>query len=269
MHETVNPIVHHETQEVITREIHTHDVFHRVQPVIDVEILPTKHFIPDPQNPGSLKEIPASAVAGRQDNWSVKVNRDINDLAASPSLSTPSNHHYAHETREPVLSSKRTHTAPEGHLKTEYVWRHPPVLDTDAYRAGETKDLAMNCVKNDTRGGSATNDGIRYSSSTEGEERRSVAGEESLLFDDNRGYGMDGGMLPGLNEKNPVSPTERTITRSQPRGARGSATHGQGLRRDERNIANLDGSPEDSAMDGRELDHVTKGMNRLGVSGRT
>jgi len=267
VHETVNPIVHHEVQEVITREVHTHDVFHRVQPVIDVEVLPTKHFVPDPRNPGSLKEIPASAVPGRQNNWSVQVNRDMKDVVTSPVPSTPANLHHAHEKREPVLSSKRTYTTPEGHLKTEYVWRHPPVLDMDAYRAGETKGLAMNCVDNDTHATRAGSVEDRYSSSIEGGDRRSAVGEESLLFDD-RGYGVDGGMLPGLKEKNPASPTAQA-TRSQARGASGSATHGRGLRREERNIAHLDGSTDESDdVGGQELEHVTEGMNRLGVNGR-
>lgn len=33
-------------------------------------------------------------------------------------------------TLEPVLSSKREYISKEGHPKTEYVWRHPPVFET-------------------------------------------------------------------------------------------------------------------------------------------
>ena len=40
------PEVHHIRHEQVTREIHTHDVYHRELPIIDVQVLPARHVIP-------------------------------------------------------------------------------------------------------------------------------------------------------------------------------------------------------------------------------
>ncbi|KAI1458273.1 hypothetical protein F4805DRAFT_456908 [Annulohypoxylon moriforme] len=44
-HETIRPYVHEIKSDQIHREIHNHDVYHRVQPVYDIEVLPARHFI--------------------------------------------------------------------------------------------------------------------------------------------------------------------------------------------------------------------------------
>lgn len=59
-HETIIPVVREVRQEVITREIHNHDVYHRIQPVIDREVLPTKHYLQDER--GHMREIPADKI---------------------------------------------------------------------------------------------------------------------------------------------------------------------------------------------------------------
>ncbi|KAI0120705.1 hypothetical protein BJ170DRAFT_646460 [Xylariales sp. AK1849] len=46
-HETVYPQQHEITEEHIYREIHNHDVYHRIQPVYDIQVLPTRHFMLD------------------------------------------------------------------------------------------------------------------------------------------------------------------------------------------------------------------------------
>ena len=52
--------VHHKREEVITRDIHTHDVYHHILPVIDVEILPTRHYLQ--VEGGDLVEVGADEV---------------------------------------------------------------------------------------------------------------------------------------------------------------------------------------------------------------
>jgi hypothetical protein len=47
--------VHEIKEERIYREIHDHDVYHRIQPVYDVEVLPARHFVPGPD--GNLVEV--------------------------------------------------------------------------------------------------------------------------------------------------------------------------------------------------------------------
>ncbi|RYP93548.1 hypothetical protein DL770_000290 [Monosporascus sp. CRB-9-2] len=54
-HETIRPEVHEIKEEEIYREVHDYDVYHRIQPVYDVEILPPKHFVPGPD--GALSEV--------------------------------------------------------------------------------------------------------------------------------------------------------------------------------------------------------------------
>lgn len=61
-HEHVSRTTQHYVTEHITRDIHTHDVYHHIQPVIDTEILPPKHYIPDPDDPSKLKEVSLSAI---------------------------------------------------------------------------------------------------------------------------------------------------------------------------------------------------------------
>jgi hypothetical protein len=45
----------------VTIETHTHEVFHRVQPVIEKEVLPARHFMPSSDGK-TLVEIPASQI---------------------------------------------------------------------------------------------------------------------------------------------------------------------------------------------------------------
>jgi hypothetical protein len=48
VHETIHRHVRHIHREHITREIHTHDVYHRILPLIEIEVLPAKHFFRKP-----------------------------------------------------------------------------------------------------------------------------------------------------------------------------------------------------------------------------
>jgi len=54
-HETIKPHVHEIKEERIHREVHTHDVYHRFQPIYEFEVLPARHFVPG--NDGELKEV--------------------------------------------------------------------------------------------------------------------------------------------------------------------------------------------------------------------
>lgn len=55
--EHVTPTRHEIRQQVLTRKIHNHDVYHRILPVIDTEILPTRHYVRS-QDGHTLLEIP-------------------------------------------------------------------------------------------------------------------------------------------------------------------------------------------------------------------
>lgn len=69
VHETIKPHVHHITHKVVHREIHDHDVMHRIQPVVDVEMLPARHFVQDGEQ---LREVEARDIPGRVDNAEIQ-----------------------------------------------------------------------------------------------------------------------------------------------------------------------------------------------------
>ncbi|KAH8594444.1 hypothetical protein B0O99DRAFT_595378 [Bisporella sp. PMI_857] len=224
VHEHVTPTIHDIREEQITRETHTHDVYHRLLPVIETEILPTKHYISSEDGKG-LIEIPESMVpnyhvSGKLDqNWHISrgaiCSNDIETASTTssgsaasaptislarrdPNVSYPtikasrslrSHDRSSRSILGPFLSSKKESTAKEGHPKTEYVWRHPPVFETVGSKA--TQAVIPTAFEE------------HYYSS---DEEEAVFGAErtegDLLFND-AGYG-DGGMLPGLQERSPA-----------------------------------------------------------------
>ncbi|EPE35211.1 hypothetical protein GLAREA_10908 [Glarea lozoyensis ATCC 20868] len=146
-HEKVIPTLREVLEEVITREIHTHDVFHRILPVIETVVLPTKHYVPTPDGKG-LREVPEHLIPGRtsqhspSQNWAIVQtgtggrsnslwSTAANGSHNSDKISSSTSHVVGGtSTLEPVLTSKKTYMTPEGYPRTEYVWRHPPVFET-------------------------------------------------------------------------------------------------------------------------------------------
>ncbi|KAH0176058.1 hypothetical protein KCU86_g16135, partial [Aureobasidium melanogenum] len=142
-HETVQPQVHHIREEVITREIHNHDVYHRILPIIDIEVLPARHFVPT-GNGDELMEISEDEIPGRtgyNQQWFIgemlsKLPKDSNFF------------------REPLRFTAREFPGTEGDYKeyvrngiptTETTWVHPPVLDDMMYLAGQTQPFHFGC----------------------------------------------------------------------------------------------------------------------------
>ena len=133
MHENVQQQVHHIREEVITREIHDHDVYHRVLPVVDVEVLPPRHFLP--VEGGGLVEISASEVPGRGKNWVIAetASKIPSDQPAPPVQSRFT----AREFRGTEGDARR-YVTPEGVERTEQTWVHPPELETGGRDSGQT-----------------------------------------------------------------------------------------------------------------------------------
>ncbi|KAK3690433.1 hypothetical protein B0T22DRAFT_463592 [Podospora appendiculata] len=123
-HETVNPHVHEIKEERITREIHTHDVYHRVQPVIEVEIKPTRHLVPDGK--GRLMEVAEKDLpdcTGKNQEWYIAKRIAHGDQSASrdpPELARAKN------------EGEKTFTTAEGIERTETTVVHPPTLEAQA-----------------------------------------------------------------------------------------------------------------------------------------
>ncbi|KAI9844198.1 MAG: hypothetical protein M1838_002283 [Thelocarpon superellum] len=138
-HETVYPEVHQIREEVIYREIHTYEVHHRILPIIDVQVLPPRHFIPVY---GGLKEVPAEDIPGRQDHWQI-VETVTPDYSFTTGTTIPPPNP---PSTEPTMVSTRTYQTEEGYPRTETVWKHPPTYEMGARLTGQTWPLPMYSV---------------------------------------------------------------------------------------------------------------------------
>ncbi|KAK3389397.1 hypothetical protein B0H63DRAFT_537287 [Podospora didyma] len=75
VHETVRPHVHEVKEEQITRDIHTHEVFHYEQPVYETEVLPARHFVLDKNgNKVEVSEKDLSGCTGPNQKWHIGEN---------------------------------------------------------------------------------------------------------------------------------------------------------------------------------------------------
>ncbi|CAD6446329.1 8f3dcd3f-df63-45e3-b9f5-44a59595be55 [Sclerotinia trifoliorum] len=169
-HEYVLPTQHEVITKEITREIHQHHYHHRVLPVIDTEILPTKHYVYG--NDGdTLIKIPESMVprytvtGSYSPSWSIVQHppapaEDAFDsplFGVEPELPNTSytihfqpnskgQIQWSHVPGEPVKVMEREYTTAEGFPRKETWWRHPPVRATGAYEAGLTTPMYWNHV---------------------------------------------------------------------------------------------------------------------------
>ena len=152
-HETVHKQIHHIREEVTTREIHNHDVYHRVLPVKYTEVLPARHFI---------------TVEG---SGLVEVNEEDVELLKHEQLKAETRALVSAAENAPAEEQKRfvgkgfrgsqelpelaqKSTAPEGFERTEQTWVHQPELaagGTNADRSLQRKlgDLSLHDDKNE------------------------------------------------------------------------------------------------------------------------
>ncbi|KAL9594101.1 MAG: hypothetical protein Q9219_007216 [cf. Caloplaca sp. 3 TL-2023] len=133
VHERIHQDTHYVREEVITREVHNHDVYHRILPVIDVEVLPPRHFLP--VEGGGLVEISGKEVPGRGNNWVIAetASRIPSDQPAPVGQKAFSARQFLGSEGDTVQ-----YTAPEGHQMIEQTWIHPPELETGGRDSGQT-----------------------------------------------------------------------------------------------------------------------------------
>ncbi|ROV98745.1 hypothetical protein VMCG_06707 [Cytospora schulzeri] len=139
-HEFVQPTVHEIYQKKITREIHKHHVYHRTLPLLKTEILPARHFIESSDGKGRLVEasddevrqltglpvrewmvVPRSLTVGQRDGEPRALHL--------PEDGPQPGHEPIEIGTEPILVDKKTHVTEDGIVRTEYLWRHPPVFE--------------------------------------------------------------------------------------------------------------------------------------------
>lgn len=135
--ETINKNIHHIRHELITREVHNHDVFHRILPIIDVEVLPARHFVPS--HDGTLVEVAESALPGRTvdsvHNWIVA--ETVSEIPSNAELHNQPRRFTARKF-EGTEGDYREWTTDDGVKHSETTWVHPPVIEDGAMLAGQT-----------------------------------------------------------------------------------------------------------------------------------
>ena len=120
-------------KELITREVHNHEIYHRILPIIDVEVLPPRHFLP--VEGGGLVEISSDEVPGRGRNWVIAetASKIPSDQAAPRGVNRFSAREFLGEEGD-----SKAYITPEGIRTTEETWVHPPELETGGRDTGQT-----------------------------------------------------------------------------------------------------------------------------------
>lgn len=119
MHEVVKPHEHEVIQHKIYREIHNYEYYHYLQPVYDLQVLPPRHWIPNPNGEG-LIEISADELPSR-----TGVNRRWKIIRED--LEYPAESLRAWRTEPEIIEHPTTITA-EGFERRETTIIYPPTL---------------------------------------------------------------------------------------------------------------------------------------------
>lgn len=156
---------------MITREIHTHTVYHRVLPIVDIEILPSRHFLADENDPSTLHELPPTALPALRQQIHSAMTQAASSILPAPLPENETSHPRKFTARDfPGSEGDATeYTDSEGVLRTEKWWVHPPTLDDTAQLAGKTEAFHFDHPD-------GQDDGFRAGSSPSSDEIVAVAG---------------------------------------------------------------------------------------------
>jgi hypothetical protein len=125
VHEVIKPHEHEVIQKQLFREIHNYTYYHRLQPVLQTEVLPPRHFIPNPNGEG-LIEISADELPHRtgKNRWWDIVQKET-ELPEAP---------FQWRTEAEIIESK-PYITEEGFQRRETTIIYPPTLeDMSNYR---------------------------------------------------------------------------------------------------------------------------------------
>ena len=113
--------MHEIREEQIHRDIHKHDIYHRVQPVYDIEVRPARHFVPGVN--GELVEVPEADLPGcTGNNQSWYIGKREPSAAWFTSRDPP-------ELSSVKSAQEKKHVTPEGVVHQETTVVHPPTLE--------------------------------------------------------------------------------------------------------------------------------------------
>ncbi|KAI7620767.1 hypothetical protein D0864_02754 [Hortaea werneckii] len=139
-HETVREDVHHIREEVITREIHNHHVFHRVLPIVDIEVLPSRHFVPMEGGYAEISEDEVPGRAGQHAQWVIAETMS-KMLPESQPTSNPPN--FSASRFEGSEYDDKEYVGEDGIKRTEQWWVHPPTIENGGRDSGQTYPFYM------------------------------------------------------------------------------------------------------------------------------
>ena len=128
-HEYVTKKIHEIREERVFREIHHYDIYHRILPITDVEVLPARHYKVED---GKLVEMRAEEVPPhRNSNWVVAETVSTGKTTTQPRRFTA--REFPGEEGD-----ERTYITPQGHPRTDTTWIHPPQLEPGGQQTGQT-----------------------------------------------------------------------------------------------------------------------------------
>jgi hypothetical protein len=115
----IKPHEHEIIQHKIFREIHNYEYYHRIQPVYDLQILPPRHWIPNPNGEGlieiSADELPSRT--GHNRKWKIVYEHSDAPVESGPTYRT-----------EPEIIEHPTTITAEGFERKETTIIYPPTL---------------------------------------------------------------------------------------------------------------------------------------------
>jgi len=151
--------VRHVREEQITREIHNHHIFHRILPIIDVQVLPPRHFVFNAEQTG-LVEVNESQIPGRTMQDSERTNHNIKNwvIAELASKGLSQAEMAAHDPRqfsacsfEGTRGDYKEYVSEDGIPRTETTWVHPPTLETGAMETGQSVPMHFGLPSDQTQ----------------------------------------------------------------------------------------------------------------------
>ncbi|KAI4152573.1 MAG: hypothetical protein LQ341_000680 [Variospora aurantia] len=172
VHERVNKDIHHIREELVTKEIHNHEVYHRILPIIDVEVLPPRHFLP--VEGGGLVEISGKEVPGRGNNWVIAetASKIPSDQTARNGIRNFSARQFLGSTGDAI-----SYTTREGFPRTEQTWVHRPELETGGRDTAQTWPMEFGSATLDK----ADRDPRAFKSAKSKRSRKSIESQPSAM----------------------------------------------------------------------------------------
>lgn len=127
VHETIERPVHEVKHQVRKRDIHEHEVYHRILPVQEVEVRPARHFIEDAHR--VRHEISPDSIPGRAPTNIDRLLREGVKRATPPGDRLSGQRGFAARKFASTEGVYRETVDTEGVAQTEQWWVHPPALE--------------------------------------------------------------------------------------------------------------------------------------------